>query len=93
MENETLEKVANRLFYTVGNEGISNVDSFIKGAKWQAEQNRWKTVYEETPASGIELLVQSPEGIVHISSWREAYSIFACQAKSESSNDWKWKTI
>ena len=37
-KQETLEEVANRLFYTVGNEGISSIDSFIKGAKWQAER-------------------------------------------------------
>jgi hypothetical protein len=36
--NETLEEVAANLFYTVGNEGIANVDSFIKGAKWQQER-------------------------------------------------------
>jgi len=38
MEQETLEEAANRLFYTVGNEGISSIDSFMKGAKWQAER-------------------------------------------------------
>jgi hypothetical protein len=37
-KQETLEEVANRLFYTVGNEGISSIDSFMKGAKWQAER-------------------------------------------------------
>jgi hypothetical protein len=36
-KQETLEEAANRLFYTVGNEGISSIDSFIKGAKWQQE--------------------------------------------------------
>ena len=35
---ETLEEAANRLFYTVGNEGISSIESFINGAKWQQEQ-------------------------------------------------------
>jgi len=37
-KQETLEQAANRLFYTVGNEGISSIDSFMKGAKWQAER-------------------------------------------------------
>jgi hypothetical protein len=35
---ETLEEVAANLFWTVGNEGIANIDSFIKGAKWQTER-------------------------------------------------------
>jgi len=65
----------------------------IEGAKWQQEQDRWKTVCEETPPIHVELLVKSPEGIVHLSSWRESYNIFSCQAKSESSLNWKWKTI
>ena len=37
-KQKTLEEVANRLFFSVGNDGISNIDSFIKGAKWQAER-------------------------------------------------------
>ena len=37
-ETQTIEEVAANLFYTVGNEGIANIDSFIKGAKWQAER-------------------------------------------------------
>jgi hypothetical protein len=41
----------------------------------------------------VELLVKSPESIVHLASWRESYNIFTCQAKSESSLNWKWKTI
>jgi hypothetical protein len=36
---ETLEEVAANLFWTVGNEGIANIDSFIKGAKWQEERS------------------------------------------------------
>jgi hypothetical protein len=75
------------------NSDVREYDAFIDGAKWQQEQDRWKTVSEETPPSNIELLVQSPKGIVHLSSWREAYDIFSCQAKSESSFDWKWKMI
>jgi hypothetical protein len=37
-KQEKLEQAANRLFYTVGNEGIASIDSFMKGAKWQAER-------------------------------------------------------
>ena len=36
---ETLEEAANRLFYTVGNEGISSKESFIEGVKWQQERS------------------------------------------------------
>jgi hypothetical protein len=49
---ETLEQVANKLFYTVGNEGISSVDSFIKGAKWQQEQAK-RTYGEEDLGKAI----------------------------------------
>jgi hypothetical protein len=37
-KQETLEEAANRLFYTVGNEGISSIDSFMKGANYQSER-------------------------------------------------------
>jgi hypothetical protein len=45
-KQETLEETANRLFYTVGNEGISSIDSFMKGAQWMLERlqdfDTWK---------------------------------------------------
>jgi hypothetical protein len=68
---------------------------FIEQAKEmeKKQQDRWKTVLDETPPSNIELLVQSPRGIIHLASWREGYNIFTCQEKSESSSHWKWKTI
>jgi hypothetical protein len=50
-------------------------------------------VTEDTPPSNVELLVKSPNGIIHLSRWRESYNIFGCQAKSESIVDWKWKKI
>jgi hypothetical protein len=97
MKKETLEDAAeNYSKITLNKKSLMSdkqVNGFIAGAKWAAEQNRWKTVDEETPPSNIELLVQSPSGTVHLSSWREGYSIFTCQAKTESSFDWKWKTI
>ena len=66
---------------------------FQYGAKWQQEQDSWKSVSEETPPTSVELLVKSPNGVIYLSSWRESYQIFCCQDKSESSSDWKWKTI
>ena len=92
---ETLEEVAkNESEYLADWEDKDMYKKgFVEGAKWQAEQNSWKSVSEETPPTSVELLVKSPEGIVHLSSWRESYNIFSCQAKSESSFDWKWKTI
>ena len=100
-QENTLEEAAERLYpvhkmyFPTSVEDLNKIPRsiFIDGAKWQQEQDRWKTVLEETPPSNIELLVQSPEGIVHLSSWRESYNIFSCQDKSESSSDWKWKTI
>ena len=93
MSKETLEEAAEKYENSFSTANGTESTDFIAGAKWQAEQNSWKSVSEETPPSNIELLVQSPEGIVHLSSWRESYNIFSCQAKSESSFDWKWKTI
>jgi hypothetical protein len=95
-KQETLEEVAenhvNKFYTTYAFKKVLE-SLFVEGAKWQQEQDRWKTVYEETPPIHVELLVKSPEGIVHLSSWRKSYNIFSCQAKSESSLNWKWKTI
>jgi hypothetical protein len=97
MKQETLEEAAEKKYPLKGELEIHFYMvrrlAFIDGAKWQQEQDRWKTVCEETPPMHVELLVKSPEGIVHLSSWRESYNIFSCQAKSESSLNWKWKTI
>jgi hypothetical protein len=97
MKKETLEEVAENFWLNddsmTDNDRISYVNGFLACAKWQQEQDRWKTVFEETPPSNIELLAESPSGIIHLTDWRAGYQIFSCQAKSESSDDWKWKTI
>jgi hypothetical protein len=91
---ETLEEVAEKSAIEQMEAGNSAyILGFIEGAMWQQEQDRWKTVFEETPPSNIELLAESPSGIIHLTGWRAGYQIFSCQAKSESSDDWKWKTI
>jgi len=51
------------------------------------------SVCEQEPPHETELLAKSPTGVVHLCSWRPAYNIFTCQAKSESSWDWSWKLI
>jgi hypothetical protein len=51
------------------------------------------SVCEQEPPHNTELLAKSPTGVVHLCSWRPAYNIFTCQAKSESSWDWSWKLI
>ena len=55
--------------------------------------SEWVSVDDETPPINIELLVESPTGINHLSRWRPAYNIFTCQSKGESTLDWKWKRI
>ncbi len=50
-------------------------------------------VYEQEPPHQVELLVKSPDGLIHLANWRPAYNIFTCQAKGESSFDWSWKLI
>jgi hypothetical protein len=96
-KQETLEEAAERFVeakqFRTEEKDKSRRYCFIQGAKWQQEQDRWKTVFEETPPSNIELLAESPDGTVHLTGWRAGYQIFSCQAKSESSDGWKWKTI
>ena len=93
-KKETVQEAAERNCESITHPYCDREKSmFIKGVKWQQDQDRWKTVDEETPPGHVELLVKSPEGIVHLASWRESYNIFTCQAKSESSFNWKWKTI
>lgn len=55
--------------------------------------NRFISVDEQTPPLSIELLAKSPEGVVYITHWRPAYSIFTCQEKTESYDGWVWKLI
>ena len=47
-------------------------------------------VCDKTPPSNVELLVMSPSGVFHLSSFREGYNIFTCQTKQENCNDWYW---
>jgi hypothetical protein len=79
-------------------------NAFIEGVKsdeakeywfdiFKKNKEKWNKVTEDTPPSNIELLVKSPNGIIHLSRWRESYNIFGCQAKSESIVGWKWKKI
>jgi len=49
------------------------------------ETYAWKLVSEITPPKHIDVLAKSPEGIIHLCGWREAYNIFTVQNKSESS--------
>jgi hypothetical protein len=53
----------------------------------------WAYVNEKTPPNGVELLAKSPDGTVHLTSWRPAHDIFCCQCKSESAFDWQWKLL
>ena len=92
-KQETIEEAfsnyVNEKYYSPTQGSTPDLESAKFGAKWQQEQYGWKTVYEEIPPSNIELLVQSPEGIIHISSWRESCGVFSCQSKSESSYNFK----
>ena len=72
---------------------IDRPQDFIEGAKWQQEQLDWKYVLNETPPEGVELLVKSPNGIIHLANWRGGYNIFTCQDKKDKSWDWQWKLI
>ncbi len=72
---------------------VTYKNGFTDGAQWQQSQNTWNLVSEKTPPTDCQLLVQNPDGINYLTEWRESFKIFTCQAKSESSLDWKWKLI
>jgi hypothetical protein len=68
-KQETLEKIAADLFYTVGPDGIANQDSFIKGAKWQAER-----MYTEEEVLNLLLDFNNDKpGIFDASEWFEQF--------------------
>jgi len=58
-----------------------------------SDRNDFVFIHEQTPPLHTELIVKSPDGIVYLCSWREAYNIFTVQEKGESSYDWSWKKI
>ena len=62
----------------MSNENIGSVSSFLK------------YVDDEEPPKNTELIVVSPSGVKHITSWRDSYKIFSCQCKDESSLGWQW---
>ena len=39
------------------------------------------------------LLVKTPDGFLHLSYWRPAYSIFSCQSKGDFVYDWKYAIL
>ncbi len=92
-----IEDIKNRLEvgYTLSVYGTREVlhEQMENDIKYLLELQDWKYVSEQTPPNSVELLAKSPSGCVHLCNWREAYSIFTVQAKSESSYDWQWKLI
>jgi hypothetical protein len=62
-------------------------------AGYESADPKWTYVSEQTPLINIDLLVKSPTGVIHLTSWRPSYNIFTCQNKNESSYDWKWMEI
>lgn len=66
-------------------------EGFYQG--FLAGQPKWISVSVQEPPKQIELLVKSPEGIICLANWREAYNIFTCQDKREGSYDWQWMEI
>lgn len=50
-------------------------------------------VIEQVPPLNTEVLAKSPEGEVFLTQWRDAYDIFTCQSKGETSWTWSWKLI
>ena len=50
-------------------------------------------VKDQEPPINTELVAQDPNGVNHLTTWRESYKIFMCQSKQEDSLEWKWKEI
>jgi len=92
-KEELAEQYLQELYGNYGSLADRNQSKIDFLAGWEAGQPKWINVEEQTPPKHIELLVKDPNGLVHISSWRESYNIFACQNKSESSYDWQWMEI
>lgn len=97
-----IEEIKNRLAvgYTVSVYGTrelvhEQMEDDIKSLiiLFEAANSNWKFVSDITPPLHQDVLVKSPEGVVHICSWRTAYNIFTVQGKTESSYDWQWKLI
>lgn len=57
------------------------------------DSNSWKKVHEQEPPTEGYVIAKSPNGVLHLTSWRESYKIFMCQNKQETSFDWSWKNI
>jgi len=70
-------------------------ESYLAGYEEAEElfKPKWISVSEQMPPSSTELLVKSPDGLIHLANWRESYNIFTCQNKDESSYDWKYMEI
>ena len=69
---------------------IENVQNLINEL---LENDGFVYVHEQEPPKDLQVLSKSPDGIIRMSSWRRAYNIFDCQAKSESSYNWQWKFL
>ena len=81
-------------------EGTSSAEKvhWISGASEAIEKFGgipWKEVNEvnDYPPKNKELLSLSPDGIVYLCFWREAYRVFSVQSKKESTEGWQWAEI
>lgn len=70
-------------------------EDFERAKQMEADSrnNVWIDAIDRQPDTRNEILVKSPQGIVHIAHWRPAYNIFTCQMKRESISGWLWKPI
>jgi len=75
------------------NSHIEEMRNIVKLGLSKTSIDSWTKVSDQEPPEHIDVLAKSPEGVVHICSWRKAYNIFTVQGKRESSLDWKWKCI
>jgi hypothetical protein len=55
------------------------------------KDNEFTLVSDKEPPHNTELLAKSPNGTLHLTSWRPSYNIFSCQEKRSSTLDWMWR--
>jgi hypothetical protein len=53
----------------------------------------WVCPMDNEPPLNTEVLAKDPNGNIHLTAWRESYSIFSCQGKREDVYGWVWKNI
>lgn len=73
---------------------IDYIFNLVSPTTKDIENPNWIDAYDEEPSDDIhQVIAKSPNGVYHLTSWRPAYGIFSCMAKTDSIVGWKWRTL